>query len=171
MVASVVETRDIFQDLLGKANKLARRVGLGNRLKKLTEGYRYTSSTQSRIDPKILNALFGDPTTRESGLDSDQSKLKAPDDFDWVIEIRNKPGVTDNRGQTAKELIHNKVGGDASDQVFSSRVFYIKGPQLQEPELNKIAAELHNDLIEDAVIKNALTLMPLDLVQISQKYL
>ena len=51
-------------------------------------------------------------------------------DADWVIEVGFRPGVTDNVGRTAREVIeaaaHRSFGED--EGVYTSKMYFIKGP-------------------------------------------
>ncbi|MEM6810990.1 MAG: AIR synthase-related protein [Pseudomonadota bacterium] len=72
-------------------------------------------------------------------------------DFQWAIEIGFLPGVTDNIGHTAEELISLTV--DRDKNVFSSQLILIDGDVSKE-DVEKIAAELHNPLIQRASFKS-----------------
>jgi phosphoribosylformylglycinamidine synthase len=71
--------------------------------------------------------------------------------FDWLIEVGFRPGVTDNVGKTAREAIELLLGGDAASRkinVYTSRQYLITG-QLSGAEAETIASGLlANDLIE-----------------------
>lgn len=73
-------------------------------------------------------------------------------DFDWALEIGYLPGVTDNVGSTAGELLALSGAGN-DNQVFSSRLYFLKG-NLSEDDVTSLADELHNPLIQRAVIKS-----------------
>ncbi|MCP4394839.1 MAG: phosphoribosylformylglycinamidine synthase [Alphaproteobacteria bacterium] len=91
--------------------------------------------------------------------------IKAPEDardrykadlksFDWAFEIGFMPGVTDNIGGTAKELIENslKIKFDEGEDVYSSTLYLVSG-QLEESDINNIVASLSNSLIQRSSIK------------------
>jgi len=67
----------------------------------------------------------------------------APGNFDFYIEVGYLPGVTDNVGNTASEMIRHKV--------YSSQIFYITGG---DPKI--IAEALHNPLIQRVIINSKL---------------
>jgi len=48
----------------------------------------------------LCQNLFSDPVIQEFSLDKPSAK-----DFDWLIEVGFRPGVTDNIGRKAKEAI------------------------------------------------------------------
>lgn len=64
----------------------------------------------------------------------------------WRVEIGLLPGVTDNIGHTASEAIRDRLGKGV--EVFYSRVYAIKGDGLDGGICERIAAMLHNPLVE-----------------------
>ncbi len=79
-------------------------------------------------------------------------KIPTPRDFSYAIEVGFLPGVTDNAGHTARETIEDflgrKFGGGA---VYSSYFLFLTG-SISEPEIERMARELHNPLIERASV-------------------
>lgn len=73
-------------------------------------------------------------------------------DFDWALEIGFLPGVTDNVGHTAEELL-KLSGGENDNECFSSRLYIIKGDAAQN-DVEELAAHLSNSLIQRATIKS-----------------
>lgn len=75
--------------------------------------------------------------------------------FDWMIEIGLLPGVTDNVGSTAKEIIEDyfRKQFSKSENVFASRTYFLSG-QLELDDILKIAESLYNPLIQQATIKS-----------------
>jgi phosphoribosylformylglycinamidine synthase subunit PurSL len=73
------------------------------------------------------------------------------DDFDWLIEVGFRPGVTDNVGKTAREAIELILSDDTVNPkiaVYTSRQYLING-KITKKEAQKIASGLlANDLIE-----------------------
>jgi len=67
----------------------------------------------------------------------------------WRIEIGMLPGVTDNIGKTASEAIRDKLGKDID--VYYSRMYAIEA-DLDEGQCERIAAMLHNPLVEKFII-------------------
>lgn len=66
---------------------------------------------------------------------------------DNQVEVGYLPGVTDNTGATAKEIIEDmfKIKFSADQDVYSSQVFYIKG---KVQDLEKMSLALYNPLIQ-----------------------
>ncbi len=110
-------------------------------------------------DPQSLqNTLeaFTNPVTQKTFiLNGDKSPandyMAALPDFDWALEIGYLPGVTDNIGHTASELTYLTI--DSEKNISSARLLLLKGNMSKE-EIDAIAAEIHNPLIQRASIKS-----------------
>ncbi len=77
-------------------------------------------------------------------------------DADWVIEIGFKPGVTDNVGRTAREVIEAAAAYAFGEDegVYTSRMYFIKGP-LSRDDVSGIAEGiLANTLINRYAVKH-----------------
>lgn len=94
---------------------------------------------------------FSDMESPVDARDRYKTDLKP---FDWAFEIGFMPGVTDNVGHTAKELIENtlKMEFDEGEDVYSSMLYLISG-QLSEENIQSIISSLSNNLIQRSVIK------------------
>jgi phosphoribosylformylglycinamidine synthase II len=96
-----------------------------------------------RFGEQVLN----DPVLSCFSLGSPIARRFPP--FQWAIEISFKPGVTDNVGKTARDVLDMMFGKDAVQAVYRSTQYLISGA-LDRNEAEKIGREiLHNDLIED----------------------
>ena len=74
----------------------------------------------------------------------------AASNFDWVIEVGFRPGVTDNEGRTARETLRTVLGLDkkADIAVYTSTQFLISG-DLDRDRVEHIARDLlANELIQ-----------------------
>ncbi len=94
---------------------------------------------------KAASELLADPVTEAAGIDQPLAH-----DFDYLIEVGFKPGVTDNIGRSSREgladLWDRSLGEE--DQVFTSRQYLLWG-KLTREEAERIAVKLlANDLIE-----------------------
>ena len=93
--------------------------------------------------------LFADPLTQEFSIDSPHAK-----DYDWIIEVGFRPGVTDNVGKTSKEAIQDILKKPING-VYTSKQYVIKG-KIDRETADKIADKfLANKLIERWVIKHS----------------
>lgn len=75
--------------------------------------------------------------------------------FDWAVEIGFAPGVTDNVGHTAKEIIQDllKVKFQGQEAVYTSQVSFIKG-KFTRDEARAIGESLANPLIQRIYVKS-----------------
>ncbi len=114
----------------------------------------YTIDTEVHMNiGRILETdAFVDPIIQKGYVDK-----PAPMAGDWVIEVSFKPGVTDNVGRTAKEVIE-ALSGHAfteGEGVYTSRMYFLKG-KLRKDDIIKIAeGMLANTLINRYVYKDA----------------
>jgi phosphoribosylformylglycinamidine synthase subunit PurSL len=71
-------------------------------------------STDAFIDPVLQKGYVEQPVTF---------------DADWVVEVGYKPGVTDNVGRTAREVIEAITNRPFSDDegVYTSKMYFLKG--------------------------------------------
>ena len=95
---------------------------------------------------------FVDPVIQEGYVDK-----PVPMKGDWAIEVGFKPGVTDNVGRTAREVIEALSGHrfNEDEGVYTSRVYFLTG-KLSEKNITAIAeGMLANTLINRYVYKNA----------------
>lgn len=76
-------------------------------------------------------------------------------DFDWIIEVGFRPGVTDNEGRTAKETLRTVLGDRKMDiSVYTSTQFLISA-DLTRAQVEHIAKDLlANELIQRFEIKD-----------------
>lgn len=84
-----------------------------------------------------------------------QSKLEDSIDFDFIIAVGFRPGVTDNVARTAHEAIGDIIGRKLSkaEQVFSSVEYLVKASALTRADMEKIGKNLlANELIETVAI-------------------
>ena len=106
----------------------------------------------------VTQSIMLSPRKRGSSEKADEGpRLHGDDtcgvDFDWALEIGYLPGVTDNIGHTAAELLE-LAGADNDNECYSSRLLLIKSDASKE-DIEKLASELSNKLIQRASIKSA----------------
>ena len=101
---------------------------------------------------------FTDPVIQESGV----PRLGIEGDFDWVVVVGFKPGVTDNVGRTAKgalaDVLGRRLGED--EGVYTSTVYVISRGEgeraLTRDEAERVGMELlANPLIETVEVIGA----------------
>ncbi|MCI5059471.1 MAG: AIR synthase-related protein, partial [Alphaproteobacteria bacterium] len=118
----------------------------------VVDAYNLEHSIQNDTDIEKVLSAFTNPVTQKSFyLKDNQAPANdywdAAGDFDHVIEIGFLPGVTDNVGHTASELIALTLG--SSKATYSNRMVFLKG-DLNVEDIKTIKAELHNPLIQRA---------------------
>jgi phosphoribosylformylglycinamidine synthase II len=104
---------------------------------------------------------LSDPVIQEAAIDRGIAR-----DFDWLIEVGFRPGVTDNVGKTAGEAISLLTGKPV--RVYTSRQYLIRGigdgcapGAITRTDAERIASELlANDLIQRYDIMNGKTWNP-----------
>lgn len=108
------------------------------------------------ISRDVLDILrtdaFVDPVIQEGYVDQPVEMAG-----DWAIEVSFKPGVTDNVGRTAREVIEALSGHrfGENEGVYTSRIYFLSGT-LTEKDITSIAEGLlANTLINRYVCKNA----------------
>ena len=81
---------------------------------------------QEKLD-LLSRELFADPITQIYSVDK---PLAA--EFDWLVEIGFKPGVTDNVGRTAAIAIEDMLKEQfaSEEAVYTSRQYLIQGKNL-----------------------------------------
>jgi phosphoribosylformylglycinamidine synthase len=93
----------------------------------------------------IASHCFLDPISQRYSIDTPLAS-----DFDWLIEVGFKPGVTDNVGKTATEAVQLSLGRGSSQRgrVYTSIQYAISG-NLSRDEVDRIATGLlGNTLIQ-----------------------
>lgn len=83
------------------------------------------------------------------------NRSNSPKAFNWALEIGYLPGVTDNIGNTAKEIVEDllKIKFSQDEGVYSSQLILIKG-KLSTKEIGSIAESLINPLIQRVSLKS-----------------
>ncbi len=112
----------------------------------LTVGKEFSEDEMEKIAGAAMN-----PVTEEFKIGGGYKC----DDFEWVLEVGFLPGVTDNVGHTAKELIEDLLDCSFAENeaVFSSKMFLING-NLSEEEVREIGENVANVLIERIHVKD-----------------
>ncbi len=92
---------------------------------------------------------FTDPLIESYGI----GEIPLPREYTFAIEIGFLPGVTDNVGHTAREMIEDLTGRTfvQGEDVYTSGVLFLRG-EVSAREAEGFARELHNPLIERASV-------------------
>jgi len=100
---------------------------------------------------KVASGPFFDPVIHEFSIGKPLGQ-----DFDWVIEVGYKPGVTDNVGRTAREAVEllRERKFKSAEGVYTSILYLIKG-RLSREQAERIATGLlANTLIQRFEVKD-----------------
>ncbi|MEK6952350.1 MAG: hypothetical protein AABX29_05015 [Nanoarchaeota archaeon] len=91
-------------------------------------------------------AMLSNPVTQEAGI----NQPKAPEKFDYAIEVGFLPGVTDNVGTTAREIVEDRFKKNLEGQaVYNSQVMFLSG-DLTRDDAAKIGDSFSNPVIQRA---------------------
>ncbi len=97
--------------------------------------------------------LLSDSVIQEFSIQEPLAK-----DFDWLVEVGFKPGVTDNVGKTTKEAVKDilKIEFSGEEAIYTSKQYLISGERLTKENLERIAKDLlANELIQRWVFVNS----------------
>jgi len=91
----------------------------------LTRDVYKVTATMNIHEESAVCAAFADPVVARSAV----GRLDAPEEFDWMLEIGFKPGVTDNVGRTARCVLEDVLDRalEWDEQVYTSIQHFIKG--------------------------------------------
>lgn len=129
-------------------------LGFGKKIKSVFLADSYIVDSGLRLgDLRKAAVLFENSLVEKTTI----NKPKGPKHFDWAIEIGYLPGVTDNIGATAKEMIEDFTNRKFKngEGVYSSQIIFISG-QLSRNNVEVIAGNLYNPLIQRINIKSSI---------------
>jgi phosphoribosylformylglycinamidine synthase II len=94
----------------------------------------------------VVQKTFADPVVAESAM----GRLPAPANFDWMLEVGFKPGVTDNVGRTARGALKDIVGRELEweEQVYTCIQYFLSGDLSRED-----VEHLGKDLLANTLIQ------------------
>jgi phosphoribosylformylglycinamidine synthase subunit PurSL len=100
---------------------------------------------------RVAGQVFTDPVLEEAVVDR-----LAPGEFDWLVEVGFRPGVTDNVGRTARESLALVLDRPLADtpRVYNAREYRFIGA-LERDQVERIASSLlANTLIERVTVSD-----------------
>jgi len=140
--------RQGIRDALGEKTRKRIIDNLGMQVQRVVTIEVYTVAGELTAE-ELHQAASGplcDPIIQEFSINRPLAK-----NFDWLIEVGFRPGVTDNVGKTAREAIALLLGGTLGERkinVYTSRQYLLSGT-LTKADAERIAHDLlANDLIE-----------------------
>jgi phosphoribosylformylglycinamidine synthase subunit PurSL len=137
-----------IRDALGEKTKKRIIDNLGLPVEKVATIEVYTIAGELNA-AELQQAAAGplsDPVIQKFSINKPLAK-----NFDWLIEVGFRPGVTDNVGKTAREAMSLLLGeniGTRKIAVYTSRQYLISGKISQEDAEKVASGILANDLIE-----------------------
>jgi len=109
------------------------------------------------LDDAVENSNLGDVATMLSNPVTQDARInrpQAPENFDYAVEVGFLPGVTDNVGTTAKEIVEDRFKKTLGGQtVYSSQVMFLSG-NLTRDDAVKIGDSFSNPVIQRASVKS-----------------
>jgi phosphoribosylformylglycinamidine synthase len=116
---------------------------------RLTDVFTLDSIDNPAAMEKIASML-ANPVTQEAGI----NQPKHPETFDYAVEIGFLPGVTDNVGTTAREMVEDGFKTNLDGQrVYNSQVMFLNGNLTREDAL-RIGDAFSNPVIQRASVKS-----------------
>ena len=125
------------------AHKIKNELGLTVDQVRIIRVYTVDGLTGAQVDAAIAAGALHDPVLHAA------QTTPAARDFDWIIEVGFRPGVTDNEGRTARETLRTVFGDDGLNvAVYTSTQYLISG-HLTRAQVEHIAKDLlANELIQ-----------------------
>ena len=148
-----VGTREHVQDVQGQnvARAVHKDLGLevdGIRLIKI---FLVDGLDDEQMEQAVDKGFLHDPVMQEVSL------APLARDFDWILEVGYRPGVTDNEGRVARDTLMTglKLERSQAPDVFTAIQYLIQGT-LSRADVQRMATDLlANELIERYAIKSA----------------
>ena len=139
------EIRDSLGEMIKK--KISEDLSINIDSVKTVDVYTIDADLSVKQLKTLAENLFADQIIQNYSIDKSLAK-----EFDWLIEVAFKPGITDNVGKTSSEAIEDIL--KIKPNVYTSRQYLING-SLEKEQVEKIASDLlANHLIERWEIKS-----------------
>ncbi len=132
------------------ASRLAEDLGIRAEAIRILHVYTINADLSGEELERVRVELFTDPVIEESALNRSLAR-----NYDYLIEVGFRPGVTDNVGKSSVVGIQDTLGRKLAEgeAVYKSTQYALKG--VNEAEARRIARRaLANDLIEQWALKS-----------------
>ncbi|NLH50097.1 MAG: phosphoribosylformylglycinamidine synthase [Myxococcales bacterium] len=144
-----IRLKSSIKDAIGVkvAGKIRNDLGLEVAAVRVIDVYTLDKRLTAPVLKKIAQNVFTDPIIQEYTINAPAA---AAYDWDWLVEVGFRPGVTDNVGRTAREAIALATGLPFKNQenVYTSRQYLVSG-KLDAAQIEQIARDLlANELIQ-----------------------
>jgi len=153
----IVGLKEGVRDVVGEkfARKIKSELDVQVRDVRIASVFTLEGLTQEQVDLAIERAALHDPVLHEVAL------APLARDFDWILEVGFRPGVTDNEGRTARETLGVTLGLSKQDmesvKVYTSKQYIITA-DMDEAGIQHVAKDLlANELIQRYEYKSAAT--------------
>jgi phosphoribosylformylglycinamidine synthase II len=99
-----------------------------------------------------IDEVFADPVAQESRINTFACETDLLSDWDLLVEIAYKPGVTDTVALTAREALKDKLPSETQCVIQTATQYLFGGPSLSDSEKHALAKSLYNPLIQMATV-------------------
>ncbi len=131
------------------AHKIKNELGLNVDRVRIVRIYTIEGLNPEQISQAIDASALHDPVLHTAAT------TPLATDFDWIIEVGFRPGVTDNEGRTAKETLRTVLGDRKADIAVYTSTQYLITADLSQDQVEHIAKDLlANELIQRFEIKS-----------------
>jgi len=144
----VVGLKQGVRDVLGErvARKIKSELGMDVQDVRIVNVFTLEGLSQEQVDLALERAALHDPVLHEVAL------KPLARDFDWIVEVGFRPGVTDNEGRTARETLGVALGLDKAAleevKVYTSKQYLICA-DMNEADIQHVTKDLlANELIQ-----------------------
>lgn len=149
-----VALRQAVTDTQGNktAHKIHGELGLSVDRVRIVRIYTIEGLNDGQITQAITAGALHDPVLHTAHT------TPVASDFDWIIEVGFRPGVTDNEGRTAKETLRTVFGERSLPIAVYTSTQYLISADLTRTKVEHIAKDLlANELIQRFQIADAAT--------------
>ena len=117
-----------------------------NKSIKIIDGYFFSRNLDDQKFTKISKLISNDVSQTILTKKNVNKVLSSYSNFNWVVEIKFLPGVTDNIATTVKEIIKDNLKSSfKSFELGSTKIILIKG---KKEDITKISKNEANPLIQ-----------------------
>ena len=153
----IVGLKEGVRDVVGEkfARKIKSELGMDVRDVRVVNVFTLEGVSQEQVDLALERAALHDPVLHEVALEP------LARDFDWILEVGFRPGVTDNEGRTARETLGVALCLSKEElqgvKVYTSKQYLITA-DMDEAGIQHVAKDLlANELIQRYEYKSAAT--------------
>jgi phosphoribosylformylglycinamidine synthase II len=114
----------------------------------------YLISGLENLTVSALKDIFQDSVAQDMYIDHPACSNNSSLEWNYLIEVSYKPGVTDPVALTARDALKNWLGHEIPQEVFiqTATQYLIQSKPLLEGDLKKLSQFLHNPLIQNGLV-------------------